>query len=546
MSMQPRTDFAVPVGTAQVAQACFPKGNVYMSICAELGPLYQDSEFAPLFAIVGQRCEAPGKLVLVLIMQQAEGLSDRQAAEAVRSRIDWKYLLGLPLDDPGFEASVLSEFRQRLLCGGQEAQLLDDLLRQCQLRGWLKGGGKQRTDSTHVLAAVRVLNRLEMVGETLRQALEQLAVTIPGWLQVQAPAEWYRCYARRFEQYRLPAQKPAQTQLGERIGADGFWLWQALSNDQGVAWVLQLPALQVLRQVWLQQYDVDGETVRWRPPGQLPPASLLIESPYDPEARFGQKRELTWVGYRAHFTASCEEESPLLITQVQTTPAPTPDLLMTTPIQQDLVRRGLAPAEHLLDAGYVDAQTLVQSQQLGITIVGQVKADSSPQAHALAGFALTAFQIDWHNQTARCPQGNTSRIWSTEFDQGGIETIRIRFAKADCDACPLRSRCTSAGQGRTLRLRTKAQHEALQAARLAQTTPEFKAVYNARAGIEGTFSQAVNTFNLRRSRYVGQAKTHLQNLLIAIAINFVRIAAWVQAVPRAKTRTSRFAALAPT
>lgn len=548
MSMHPRTNFAVPETTAAVARACFRKGNGYLTLRDELGVLYQDSEFAELFATVGQPALAPGNLVLVLILQQAEGLSDRQAAAAVRSRIDWKYLLGLELEDPGFEASVLTEMRKRIVAGGTEERLLDSLLEQCKQRGWIQTGSKQRTDSTHVLSASRVVNRLEMVGESLRHTLEQLSDEIPEWLKAHVPAEWYVRYGKRFEQYRLPGQKEEQVLLSEQIGRDGLWLLNRLYQEQRVTSTLSLEArkaLSVLRQIWIQQYQVEGEAVRWRPAGHLPPASLLIESPYDAEARFGQKRDLTWIGYRVHLSESCEETEPHLVTQVKTTLAPVADISMTDEIQTDLVAKGFTPAIHLLDAGYVDAAVLVKSQQEhGIQIVGQVKLDTSPQGQAKAGVAATDFTIDWEKKQATCPQGHTSRGWSHGPDVGGVDTIRIRFAKSDCDACPLRQPCTSAAQGRTLRVRHKAQHQALQVARLTQNTPEFKATYDQRAGIEGTISQAVRGFDLRRSRYIGQAKTHFQNVLIAIAINLTRLVAWLQDKPRSKTRTSRFAALA--
>jgi transposase len=104
-------------------------------------------------------------------MQFAEGLSDRQAADAVRARIDWKYALGLELTDVGFDGSVFSEFRTRLVAGGAEQVLFETMVTCLQEKGLLKKRGQMRTDSTHILAAVRVLNRLECVGETLRQAL---------------------------------------------------------------------------------------------------------------------------------------------------------------------------------------------------------------------------------------------------------------------------------------------------------------------------------------------------------------------------------------
>ncbi len=161
MSLRPQPGSQVPEETARVARAAFPKGNPYLTLRDELETIYADSLFAALFPKRGQPAEAPGRLALVTVLQFAEGLADRQAAEAVRSRIDWKYLLGLDLGDPGFDFSVLSEFRDRILRGGVAQRLLDELLERFRDRGLVKERGKQRTDSTHIQAAVRNLNRLE-------------------------------------------------------------------------------------------------------------------------------------------------------------------------------------------------------------------------------------------------------------------------------------------------------------------------------------------------------------------------------------------------
>ena len=136
-----------------------------------LGGIYHDEQFAVLFAVRGRPAQAPWRLALVLVLQYVEGLTDRQAADAVRGRIDVMYALSLGLTDPGFDASVLSEFRARLIAGEASEQLLTAMLTLFKERGWLKGRGKQRTDSTHVLAKIRAINRLVCVGETLRHAL---------------------------------------------------------------------------------------------------------------------------------------------------------------------------------------------------------------------------------------------------------------------------------------------------------------------------------------------------------------------------------------
>jgi transposase len=207
MSMHPEPIFEVPELTATVAKAAFPKGNRYMKMRDELGTLYSDEQFADLYPRVGQPASTPWRLALVTLVQFAEDLTDRQAADAVRSRIDLKYLLGLELDDAGFDFSVLNEFRKRLLDGGAEGRLLDVMLAVFVERKWLKAKGKQRTDSTHILAAVRHLNRLEIVGEALHHALNILAQVDPVWLQAQITSDWFDRYGRRFSDYRLPNPK---------------------------------------------------------------------------------------------------------------------------------------------------------------------------------------------------------------------------------------------------------------------------------------------------------------------------------------------------
>src|SRR4051812_17021315 len=184
--LRPQSPPIVPEETRRVARAAFPKGTLCLRIADALGPVYQDGQFAALFPSLGQPAAAPGRLALAVVLQFMENLSDREAADAVRGRIDWKYALGLALTDPGFDHTVLSEFRTRLVAGDAGLLLLDTLLQRLQEQGLVKARGRQRTDSTHVLAAVRTLNRLERVGETLRVALNELATS-----------RWTGCAMRR-------------------------------------------------------------------------------------------------------------------------------------------------------------------------------------------------------------------------------------------------------------------------------------------------------------------------------------------------------------
>src|ERR671932_1215648 len=191
MSLRPQSPLPpVPDDTARIARAAFRRGNPYVLLRDRLGAVFDDAGFADLYPKLGQPAYAPWRLALVTLLQFREGLSDRQAAEAVRGRIDWKFWLALDLADAGFDFSVLCEFRSRLLQHGATERLLARLLDAAREGGLLKAHGRQRTDSTHVLAAVRDLNRLELLTETLRAALNAIAVAAPGWLRALAPPVW--------------------------------------------------------------------------------------------------------------------------------------------------------------------------------------------------------------------------------------------------------------------------------------------------------------------------------------------------------------------
>jgi transposase len=549
MSLHPQPIDPVPETTARVARAAFPKENAYMRMRDELGVFYQDERFATLFPTRGQPAESPWRLALVLVLQYAENLSDRQAADAVRSRIDWKYALSLDLTDPGFDASVLSEFRGRLVAGSAEQLLLDAMLERFKAKGWLKARGRQRTDSTAVLAAIRTLNRLECVGETLRHALNSLAVAAPDWLRPHLDPAWAERYGPRFDEYRLPKDQPEREALAEQIGQDGFQLLRAIYAPDAPVWLRELPAVDALRQIWLQQYyapEDDGST-HWRRSSDLPPAARMINSPHDLEARYTYKRNATWIGYKVQVTETCDPDLPHFITDVQTTPATTPDREELRSIHQALARKDLLPSEHLVDAGYPDGEILATSQtEYGVRVIGPVPPDTTWQAQTKDAFDVSCFVIDWDRQRAVCPAGQVSSRWFTDQrDNRGKEMINIQFARKNCQECSFRTRCTTSRNGRRLSVRPQEQHLALQAARQFQATPAFKEHYDARAGVEGSLSQGLRCCDLRHARYIGLAKTRLQHVLTAAALNVVRAAQWLEDPQLATTRHAPFLALLP-
>ncbi len=470
----------------------------------------------------------------------------------MRGRIDWKYVLRLELADPGFDASVLSEFRTRLIEGSAESLLLDTVLRWCREQKLLTSRGRQRTDSTgcplgRMLAAVRALNRLEVVTETMRHTLNSLAVVAPDWLRRHAPPDWAARYDRRAEDDRLPASKAARETLALTIGADGYALLGAIHLASTPTWLREVPAAQTLRQVWIQQYQLVEGTVQWRVADNIPPASTFISSPYDRDVHYAKKRTTQWVGYKVHLTETCADELPHLITDVETTPGPTADGEVTPVIHAALAERALLPAIHLVDTGFLDAALLVSSREdYQVELVRPTRSDYHWQAREGTGFALAQFHVDWEQQHATCPAGHTSVSWTPAVDNRHTDVIKITFSTRDYRSCLSRARCVrseSPRPRRTITVRPQVPYEALQAAHQREGTAAFAAIYAKRAGIEGTISREIRTCRLRRTRYIGLARTRLGHLLTAAALNFLRLGEWFMDVPRAKTRRSPFATL---
>jgi transposase len=418
-----------------------------MRMREELGVFYQDAAFAALFPARGQPAESPWRLALVLVLQYAEGLADQQAATAVRGRIAWTYALCRELTDPGFDASMLSEFRSRLVAGSAEQTLLDTMLDRFKAKGLLKARGRQRTDSAAVLAAIRTLKRLECVGETLRHTLNSLAVAAPDWLRPHLDPAWAERYGPRFDEYHWPKGQAEREALAEQIGRDGLRVLTAIYAPAAPPGLRTGPAVETLRQVWLHQYYApqDAGPPRWRTDDDVPPASQMINSPHEVDACYTYKRSTSWSSYKAHLTETCDPAAPHLITHVETTPAPPPDRDHLPTIHRARAAKDLLPREHLVDAGYVDGETLASSHaDHGVAVIGPGPADQQWQAQAGTGFDVSCFAIDWDARCAPCPAGRASVRWSTSTERCGKERITIQCAERACQTCPHRAACTTA------------------------------------------------------------------------------------------------------
>ncbi|MEU3462915.1 IS1182 family transposase [Streptomyces sp. NPDC006733] len=560
MSMPAKGLPVVPAQTVATARAAFPGGSLPIRVRDHLAAVFVDEPFAGAFGVRGAPGMSPAVLSLVTVLQFAEDLTDRQAAAMAVRAIDWKYALGLELTDTGFDHTVLSRFRARLAEHGLERVAFDRLLAHCREAGLVAAGGKQRTDSTHVISAVRDLNRLELAGESVRAALEALAVAAPAWLAAQVDvAEFAHRYGPRVNSWNMPSSGVKRDRLALVFAADGYRICEAAWADRAPVWIRDLEAVQVLRQVLVQTYcrriEAKGREVivkRDADEQGVPPGRRRLASPYDTGARWAAKGDqLFWCGYKIHMTESChapaEAGAPArvnLITDVATTDATVPDVKATAGIQRRLTDAGLAPGEHYLDSGYPSAALVTAAAKEGIAMVTPLLADHSPQAKADQGFAKNAFRIDWKARQARCPQGRTSTGWFP-VTQRGQPAIVVEFDRWDCRACPSQTQCTTAARGfRTLTLRPREIHETAATARAEPQTGTWRAKYALRAGIEGTINQALDVTGIRRARYRGLPKVRLQHAFSATALNVVRLDAYWSDQPLGRVRTSRLDQLA--
>jgi transposase len=551
MCVQPRPWPEVPAGTAAVVRRAFPKGALAIRVRDELGEWCADAQFAGVYGVRGAPGISPAQLAVVSVLQFAEDMTDRQAAGAVRGRLDWKYCLGLELGDAGFDFSVLSEFRGRLVAGSAESLLLDALLARLGELGLVRAGMRQRTDSTHVLGRIRAVNRLELAGETVRAALEALAAAAPDWLAGVIDASWQRVYGQQIDDLRLPAGKAARAELAVQYGRDGYHLLRATRAPGAPGWLAALPAVQALRRIWIQQFYAQdardgGEEVIWRGDEQgLPPGRIRLASCYDLDVRYGEKRGLGWTGYKVHLSETCHQPdadgrrpAPNLITSTGTTLAPVTDAEMTGPVHDALDARGLLPGEHAMDAGYASGELLLAARARGVTLLTPLQADNSPQARN-GGYTAAMFAVDWDARQVTCPQGAVSGSWSPSRTSTGKPAIVVQFAKGTCQPCPARARCTTATRrGRSLGLQPREIHEAITAARAEQDTATWRHRYQIRAGVEGTIAQATHVTGIRRARYLGLPRTRLEHNIAAAALNMIRLYAWWTGRPLDRTRTT--------
>lgn len=526
MSLKPKPPRPMPAGTARLGTTLLRPGSPYRLVGDELYAEYREEDFVDLYAVEGKPALSPVDLAFVTAFQFLENLSDREVIEALRLRVDFKYALHLPLDDEGFDASVLCEYRQRVIAHRAEARLFETVIKQLNARGLIKKRGRQRSDSLAILTRVRDLNRLERVVETLRLALCALLGADTEWTRTTVPPEWESVYGERCVAERLTE---AQRQdLTRRVGSDGQWLLARLQDAGTPAALRKLEAVQVLATVWAQQFEIVEGQVVYREEGAHD-GKTRIQTPHDPEARYSKKGAQQWIGDKLQVTETDDEDKPHLITDVSVTSSVETDHEALDGIQERLIEREVPPSEHYGDGGYVSEGNLARSAARGIDLLGPAPADQGRQARLTGGLTLDQFHLNREAGEVTCPAGQVRQCRVQRKD-----AWVFRFPKAVCLACPLHDRCCTGRGGRTVRFGTH--YELLQAARKRQQTAEFKETYRQhRAGVEGCLSALVRGQGVRVARYTRRAKRHLFALFMAAGVNLRRAARWLAGIrPQAK------------
>lgn len=520
MSLKPAPSRPMPADLAVLGAKLLPADRPYRLIGDQLYATYQNADFVDLYPTEGQPGLQPVDLLFVLAFQALEQLGDRAAADAVRVRLDWKYALHLPLDAPGFNFSVLSEFRDRLVAHDASARLFDRLLQDLHALGLLKRRGRQRTDSLAIHTQMRHLTRIELVVETLRLALRAVVQADLAWAHLTLPPTWEASYGERAVLERLSAAD--RTRLETETARDGQWLLDRLADPSAPPAVATLPDVALLGTVWAQQYERrDGHLVFRDLRGGYD-GTAQVQTPHDPQARWSKKGAQSWIGDKLQVSETDDAELPHLITDIALTSSVEGDTTALAAIAERQTKRGVLPSERFVDQGYMSGGTLRDARVREEALLGPVRTgDPAPQAHRADGITQAQFLIDEAARTATCPEG---AIASGQLHADG--TLRFRFAAAGCRVCPLQTRCCSGRGGRALTLSPG--HAEVVAARLRQATDAFKTAYRAhRGGVEGSLSALVRGHGVRVNRYIGRAKNQVRVLMIGVAVNLRRAARWL-------------------
>lgn len=518
MCLKTRFPAEIPEETRTLVEPLLAEESVYRLIGQEVDQMVVDGEFEDLYAEDGRPAVNAVLLALITVFQFLEKLPDRAAASMAVMRLDWKYALRQAPTWSGFHYSDLCNFRKRLISHQREEVIFERILAYLREKGYVKAGGKQRTDSTHIVGHVMDLSRLELVWETIRVTLNALISTDAPWVLKWLPATFVETYSVRRSDYRLKESEVAPAL--QKAGEEGQWLVTQVMTA-GHPMLQSLPELGLLKRVLTEQYSQDGQ-IQTRPPGQV--TGDVITSPHDPQARYGNKGSHEWIGYKLHVTETVDEVlNTRFITDMTLTPAFIQDNTPILDIQQRLVERQVPPAQQYVDQGYMSGANLQASLDASIDLRGFVRDGNVTKPE---GFRLPDFTLDVEHRQATCPAGQEAIHWSPvdpKVGQKNLLAFLVSFGK-QCQTCPFfgPGLCTDKPAGRTIAI--SRYHDLIHARREESHTTAFRQEMHQRAAIEGTLSELVRAHAARRSRYRGLRKNQLQAAFTAVATNLKRLA----------------------
>ncbi len=503
--------------------------NLYRVVGDQLLSFISIDEFTSMYSNTGRPSISPIILSLVTLFQFLEGIPDRVASEYVMTRLDWKYALHISMYTPGFHYSDLCNFRKRLTEHDKESLLFDQLLTKIESLGFLKKYKRQRTDSTHVLAVVRELSRLENLSESLRVSLRAIHKSDSTFYEMKIPALYREHWGTVQSDYQMTDSQ--RTEALERAGQDIYWLLSFLETNKKS--LLRLPELEVLQTLFYQHFTVQNSQKACLK-DKADTGKDKIQSPHEPEARYSEKRGKSWVGYKAHITETANEKGEVnFITNITTTNSCEQDNETLSGIQEELEAGNLKPEQQFTDKGYVTGANLSESDKKNIQLMGEASQLSNKGL-----FTADDFTIDYQSKTATCPAQCTSISWKKRESGEHKGDIQIRFGN-QCNYCSLKEKCTKSKRGRRLRLNLH--YPMLRKRREESRTDAFKELMKRRSPVEGTISEMVRAHGLRTSRYRGMLKTRFHDLMIGTAVNLKRL---VKAISLSKSNQKRQLAIA--
>lgn len=514
------------------------KPHPIVAFIDEVGEVFEAADFTEMYSTLGQSAIHPAQLAIASVLQNIEGLSDRQAAERTEDSLVWKYALRIGLYESGWDDSVYTEFRDRLLKSGSADLILDKILDLAGELGLLDTT-KQRTDSTHILSAARLMSRIEFMHECVFDCLNELLDEAENFLvEIHKPSWRNRYFSERPYNYKLPKTDKARQKLANEVGADGKYIIERIDQSSARDKLSALQSVQILRRVLSEQYDDTNDGPKFKESKDLGPAGSRLSSNKDTDATCGSKKGKTWLGSKAHITETYGDHAPHLITNVLTTAAHLNDSLVLNDIHQSLWLKGFKPTVHLVDSGYVEVVKLSKCQsQHEIDVLTRITNGHTWQSKSGKGFEIQKFVVDWENRSVTCPAGCKSNSWKSRGGEDGI--VNVSFSAMDCSGCPFKQDCTQASS-RKLHMKAEPVFKFLQEHRARQDTDEFKAELSKRSGSEGTISHLARTTRIRRSPYLTRAKTHLNNVLAAAGTNVRRMGNWLLGLTPAETRKARY------